>query len=181
MDVFQSLDKACQNFAVVSELHALVLVTPLEGIEPSWERFREEYLACSEDDPVRVVGGLVRRNAKCRAVSVLVRYVRWWHCSYLYWRGPTQIMSLVYAVFLFGSTLLDAEEIRCGMPTPIVATKTSGHCVRCVFVWAGPEAACYVSVATVCIVALLGRASDVPPSVVFDLETKEFSGSNRRW
>ena len=57
--MFHSLDKACQNFAVASDLHALVLVTPLDGIEPNWGRFREEYLACSEDDPVRVVGELV--------------------------------------------------------------------------------------------------------------------------
>ncbi|CAM9118141.1 unnamed protein product, partial [Hapterophycus canaliculatus] len=59
VDVFQSLDKACQNFAVASELHALVLVTPLDGIEPNWRRLREEYLACSKDDPVRVVGELI--------------------------------------------------------------------------------------------------------------------------
>ncbi|CAM9144280.1 unnamed protein product [Scytosiphon promiscuus] len=59
VDVFQSLDKACQNFAVASELHSLVLVTPLDGIEPNWRRFREEYLAFSKDDPVRVVGELI--------------------------------------------------------------------------------------------------------------------------
>lgn len=64
MDVFQSLDKACQNFAVASDLHALVLVTPLDGIEPNWRRLREEYLACSEDDPVRVVGELVSQEAE---------------------------------------------------------------------------------------------------------------------
>ena len=67
--MFRSLDKACQNFAVASDLHALVLVTPLDGVEPNWGRFREEYLACGKDDPVRVVGDLVRldRNS-CRAV-----------------------------------------------------------------------------------------------------------------
>ncbi|CAN0488503.1 unnamed protein product, partial [Ectocarpus sp. 8 AP-2014] len=59
VDVFESLDKACQNFAVASDLHALVLVTPLDGMEPNWGRFREEYLACSNDDPVRVVGELI--------------------------------------------------------------------------------------------------------------------------
>eukprot|EP00752_Nemacystus_decipiens_P002246 g2129.t1 len=59
VDVFRSLDKACQNLAVASDLHALVLVTPLDGIEPNWGRFREEYLACSKDDPVRVVGELI--------------------------------------------------------------------------------------------------------------------------
>lgn len=68
VDVFRSLDKACQNFAVASDLHALVLVTPLDGIEPDWGRFREEYLACSKDDPVRVVGELVSENPCAKLV-----------------------------------------------------------------------------------------------------------------
>lgn len=59
VDVHQSLDKACQNLVVSTELHALYLLTPLEGIEPHWGRFREEYTAWREDDPSRVVGKAV--------------------------------------------------------------------------------------------------------------------------
>ena len=60
VDVFHSLDKACQNFARCQRPpHALVLVTPLDGIGPDWGRFREESLACSEDGPVRVVRELI--------------------------------------------------------------------------------------------------------------------------
>lgn len=101
--MFQSLDKACQNFAVASELHALVLLTPLEGVEPNWERFREEYLACSKDDPVRVIGRLVRRqDAKCCALSVCFHwFVRWWHHPYYCWWGATRFTSCTYVAFRF--------------------------------------------------------------------------------
>ena len=60
VDVHRSLDKACQNLVVATELHALYLLTPLAGLEPDWARFREEYTAWREDDPARVVGKAVR-------------------------------------------------------------------------------------------------------------------------
>lgn len=60
IDVHRSLDKACQNLVVATDLHALYLVTPLDGLEPDWRRFREEYLGWREGDPSRVVGKAVR-------------------------------------------------------------------------------------------------------------------------
>ena len=66
VDVHQSLDRACQNLVVATELHALYLLTPLDGLEPDWARFREEYTAWREEDPARIVG---------KAVSLIVRVV----------------------------------------------------------------------------------------------------------
>lgn len=59
VDVHRSLDRACQNLVVATELHALYLLTPLDGLEPDWGRFREEYTAWREEDPARIVGKAV--------------------------------------------------------------------------------------------------------------------------
>ena len=77
VDVFHSLDKACQNFARGQRPpHALVLVTPLDGIGPDWGRFREESLACSEDGPVRVVRELI--SGRPRHTSTQARGAKPW-------------------------------------------------------------------------------------------------------
>lgn len=65
VDVHRSLDRACQNLVVATELHALYLLTPLDGLEPDWGRFREEYTAWREEDPARIVGKAVSR---CRGI-----------------------------------------------------------------------------------------------------------------
>lgn len=71
VDVHTSLDKACDSLVVATELHALYLLTPLEGLEPDWRRFREEYTGWSEGDPARVVGKAVRRESERPCFNML--------------------------------------------------------------------------------------------------------------
>lgn len=62
VDVYRSLDRACEHLVVATDLHALYLLTPLDGLEPDWARFREEYTGWREGDPARVVGKAVSVN-----------------------------------------------------------------------------------------------------------------------
>lgn len=74
VDAHQSLDRACQNLVVATELHALYLLTPLDGLEPDWARFREEYTAWREDDPARIVGKAVSRLKRMTPFRFKLRF-----------------------------------------------------------------------------------------------------------
>lgn len=50
---------ACKSLVVNTSLHALYLLTPLDGLEPDWAAFRDEYTGLGHEDAARVVGKAV--------------------------------------------------------------------------------------------------------------------------
>lgn len=60
VDVQLSLDMACRGLVTNTDLHALYLVTPIDGLEPDWAAFRDAYTGWGDGDPARIVGKTVR-------------------------------------------------------------------------------------------------------------------------
>lgn len=60
VDVQRSLDMACKDLVTNTDLHALYLVTPIDGLEPDWGAFRDVYTGWGDEDPARIVGKAVR-------------------------------------------------------------------------------------------------------------------------